>query len=101
MGSTPATHRTKGGLQAFSRKRRRIAALLSAPLVLLYLAFVLLTAFEHNIMLTPLVPGVTIAILLGVLVIADVWVTTFLYVRWVSRSVNQRPDESGACGPTA
>ena len=77
-------------LPEFSRKRWRTVGAMSAPLFVLYLAFMLLIAFEREIAATLLVRGVTVANLLGSMVIVGTWVTTWLYVRWANRHLDQQ-----------
>jgi uncharacterized membrane protein (DUF485 family) len=74
----------------FSRTRWRIVGAISAPLLVLYLAFVLLIAFYRKSMAILLAPGLTVAILLGSLVFVGTWFTTWVYVRWANRHLEQR-----------
>jgi uncharacterized membrane protein (DUF485 family) len=74
----------------FSRTRWRIVGVISAPLLVLYLSFVLLIAFYPNSMAMQLAPGLTVAILLGSLVIIGTWLTTWAYVRWANRHLGRR-----------
>jgi uncharacterized membrane protein (DUF485 family) len=83
----------------FSRTRWRIVRAISAPLLALYLAFVVLSAFYRKSMTILLLPGLTVAILLGLLVIVGTWFTTWVYVRWANRHLEQRTRDFLPGGP--
>jgi len=44
----------------------------------------ILVAFNKPLLGTPLIPGLSIGMLLGVLVIVAAWVLTWIYVRWAN-----------------
>lgn len=71
-------------LTALSRQRWRIALSLSAAMFLAYFGFVLLIAFDAGFMGRLLMPGLSIGIVLGALVIGIAWVVTWIYVRWAN-----------------
>jgi uncharacterized membrane protein (DUF485 family) len=50
----------------------------------LYFGFILLVAFGRHILARRLIPGLTLGILLGALVIVASWVLTWIYVRWAN-----------------
>ena len=83
---------------AASRRWRTVAAL-SVPLMALYLAFMLLIAFDRSASGILLVPGVTLPMLLAALLIAGTWLTTWAYVRWAGRHFDQRGREPHQQGP--
>jgi uncharacterized membrane protein (DUF485 family) len=70
---------------ALSRARWRIALTLTAVMIAVYVTFVLLVAYAKPLLGTVLVPGLSLGILLGVLVIAVTWVVIQVYVRWANR----------------
>lgn len=72
-------------LQALAAARARIAGLLTACMVVLYFGFILLIAFGRDILARRLMPGLTVGILLGALVIIASWLLTWVYVRWANR----------------
>jgi uncharacterized membrane protein (DUF485 family) len=71
-------------LTQLSRQRWRIAAALSAIVVVVYFGFVLLVAFDKPLLGRLLAPGLSLGILLGALVILAAWLTTWVYVRWAN-----------------
>lgn len=75
----------KEALAKVASERWRIAILLSVCMLVIYFGFILLIAFDKPLMGTLLVPGLSLGILLGVLVIISAWVLTTIYVRWANR----------------
>jgi uncharacterized membrane protein (DUF485 family) len=71
-------------LQELDRARWRIAVTLTAATVLLYFGFIALVAFGRSVLAIQLLPGLTLGILLGALVIVMSWVLTWIYVRWAN-----------------
>ncbi|MBS0387126.1 MAG: DUF485 domain-containing protein [Proteobacteria bacterium] len=82
-----------------SRQRWRIAAALSAVMVLVYFGFVLLVAFDKPLLGTLLAPGLSVGVLLGALVIVAAWILTWYYVRWANAHLDRRVSEFRAAGP--
>lgn len=72
-------------LEAIAAARGRIAALLTAAVVALYFGFILLIAFARDWLAVQIVPGLSIGIALGALVIVLSWLSTLVYVRWANR----------------
>jgi uncharacterized membrane protein (DUF485 family) len=70
------------------RLRWRMAIVLSTLMIVIYFGFILLIAFKKQVMGLLLVQGLSIGILLGFLVIALTWATTWFYVRWASRYID-------------
>jgi uncharacterized membrane protein (DUF485 family) len=70
--------------------RLKVAATLTAGMILAYFGFVALVAFAKPVMATLIVPGLSVGILLGALVIVAAWVLTFLYVRWANGTYDAR-----------
>ena len=79
--STQATH---SSLEAVSAARWRVAIVLTAAMMVVYFGFILLVAFNKPLLGTPLVGGLSIGMLLGVLVIVVAWALTWIYVRWAN-----------------
>lgn len=71
-------------LQALARRRLNVALALTATMIIVYFGFILLIAFDKPLLATPVVPGLTLGILLGALVIAISWLLTWIYVRWAN-----------------
>ena len=61
-----------------------IAAVLTALMIALYFGFVLLIAYNRPLMARLIVPGLSVGILLGALVIVCTWLLTWVYVRWAN-----------------
>ena len=72
-------------LARLAAARDRIAAALTACVVALYFGFLLLVAFAKPWLATPIVPGLSVGIALGALVIVLSWLSTLVYVRWANR----------------
>ena len=72
------------GTLAAARMRR--AVVLTACVIALYFGFILLIAYRRDVLATLLVPGLSLGILLGALVIVASWLLTWLYVRWANSS---------------
>ena len=71
-------------LRALDSARWRIALGLTATMTLVYVAFVLLIAYDKPLLGTILMPGLSLGILLGALVILTAWVLIVIYVRWAN-----------------
>ncbi len=75
---------TDSALKAVSAARWRMAILLTAIMMVVYFGFILLVAFNKPLLGTPLVAGLSLGMLLGVLVIAAAWILIWVYVRWAN-----------------
>lgn len=64
--------------------RWRIALTLTGATVLLYFGFIALVAFGRSLLALQVVPGLSLGILLGALVIVASWILTWVYVRWAN-----------------
>ena len=71
-------------LRDLDAARWRVALGLTAVMVVLYFGFVLLVAYGRGVLAVQVVPGLTLGILLGALVIVISWVLTWVYVRWAA-----------------
>ena len=80
----------KEALAKISSERWRIAIVLSICMVVVYFGFILLIAFDKPLMGTLVIPGLSLGILLGVLVILSAWVLTTVYVRWANRVYDEK-----------
>lgn len=69
---------------ALHDRRWRFAIALTAVVAFVYFGFILLVAYAKPLMGRLLVPGLSVGILLGALVIVAAWATTWVYVRWAN-----------------
>ena len=77
-------------LALLSRQRWRVAIALSAIMILVYFGFVLLIAFDKPRVAQLLLPGLSLGILMGALVIVATWIVTWVYVRWANKHLDTR-----------
>ncbi len=73
------------GLRALAARRWRIARTLTGGMLATYFGFVLLVAYDKPLLGQILVPGLSLGILLGALVIVVACALTGIYVRWANR----------------
>ncbi len=85
-------------VRRLTASRLKVAAVLTAGMVVAYFGFVLLVAFAKPAMATLLLPGLSLGILLGAAVIVAAWVLTFLYVRWANGTYDARVADAIAKG---
>jgi uncharacterized membrane protein (DUF485 family) len=71
-------------LEALAEAQWRLALSLTAAMMVIYLGFMLLVAWAKPLLGTQLVPGLSLGILLGALVIVSAWVLIWIYVRWAN-----------------
>ena len=64
--------------------RWRVAGTLTVAMMVIYFGFILLVAYAKPMLTEPIVPGLSIGILLGALVIVSAWVLIWVYVRWAN-----------------
>ena len=64
--------------------RWRLAILLTGIMTVVYVGFILLIAFNKPLLGTVLMPGLSLGILLGVLVILTAWALILVYVNWTN-----------------
>jgi uncharacterized membrane protein (DUF485 family) len=72
-------------LDRLAGKRLRVALWLTATMLVVYFAFILLIAFDKSLMGREIVDGLSIGILLGVVVVFATWILTWIYVSWANR----------------
>jgi uncharacterized membrane protein (DUF485 family) len=72
-------------LRALHGARWRIALTLTAVMVVIYFGFIALIAYNRAFLSRIIVPGLSVGILLGALVIVVSWLLTWVYVRWANR----------------
>lgn len=71
--------------RTLAAQRWRIAAALTAGMVVVYFGFIALVAYRPALLAGLLQEGLSLGILLGALVIVAAWVLTFVYVNWANR----------------
>jgi len=79
-------------LKALTQQRMRYAVALTITMIAIYFGFILLVAYNKPLMGTLLMPGLSLGILLGALVIVVSWLLTWVYVRWANRVYDVRLD---------
>ena len=82
---TAAMSDSKTRLLRVSAARWRLSIILTTIMTLVYVGFILLIAFNKPLLATVLMPGLSLGILLGVLVIITAWVLIVIYVRWANQ----------------
>lgn len=86
--AAPAAAPVAEALRATRRvaaQRWKVAALLTAGMVLVYFGFIALVAFQPGMLAILVSDGLSIGIVLGALVIVAAWLLTFTYVNWANR----------------
>jgi uncharacterized membrane protein (DUF485 family) len=73
-----------GQLRALARARGRISITLTIVMIMIYFGFILLIAFNKEVLARKIVPGMSVGILVGALVIVSSWLLTWFYVRWAN-----------------
>jgi len=79
-------------LRRLDAARRRIAGWLTAVMMVLYFGFILLIAYAKPLLGSVVVPGLSLGIALGALVIVAAWVLIWIYVRWANRHYDSAID---------
>jgi len=72
-------------LDTLAARRFRVGAVLTALMLVVYFGFILLIAFDKQALGQVVVPGLSLGMLLGVIVILATWVLTWIYVGWANR----------------
>jgi uncharacterized membrane protein (DUF485 family) len=85
-------HQHDAELQALARTRFTTAIVLTLVMIAIYFGFILLIAYNKPLMGTLIMPGLSLGILLGALVIVSAWLLTWIYVRWSNRGYDARMD---------
>ncbi len=71
-------------IEALAAAQWKLALRLTAVMLAVYFAFILLVAWAKPLLGRQLVPGLSLGILLGALVIVTAWVLIGIYVRWAN-----------------
>jgi uncharacterized membrane protein (DUF485 family) len=81
---TPRATERDERLRALARARTRIAFALTAAVVVVYFGFIGAVAFARPMLGRLVMPGLSLGILFGALVIVAAWLSTLVYVRWAN-----------------
>ena len=84
MHVVPTVSEHERHFRALSQRQGNIAAVLTAVMIIVYFGFILLIAYNRPLMARLIVPGLSVGILLGALVIVCTWLLTWVYVRWAN-----------------
>lgn len=79
--------------QALKKKHRSLVLPLSAFFFLWYFAYVLLGAYAHDFMATPVIGNINLGILLGLGQFATTFIITMVYVRFANRRIDPAANE--------
>ena len=77
-------------IRALAQARWRVAIVLSTVVFALYFGFIFAVAFAKDEMAIEIVPGLSLGILTGALVIIGAWLTTWIYVAWANSRFDVR-----------
>ena len=77
-------------LKALDRARWRVAIRLTIAMMTVYFSFILLVAYKKPLLASVVVPGLSVGILLGALVIVAAWLLIWVYVRWANTHYDAR-----------
>ena len=72
-------------LRRLAAARWRVAIALTLAMMAIYFGFILLVAYNKPLLTRLVVPGLSVGILLGALVIVAAWMLMFVYVSWANR----------------
>jgi len=85
-----ATESNHAALESLAAARWRIAIALTVTMTVIYVAFILLVAYGKAVLGTLIVPGLSVGIALGVLVILSALALILIYVRWANAHYDHR-----------
>jgi uncharacterized membrane protein (DUF485 family) len=86
-------------IRALAKARWGVAIVLSVVVFVLYFGFIFAVAFAKQTMAVEIVPGLSVGILAGALVIVGAWLTTWLYVAWANARFDTRLSRLGEPKP--
>lgn len=75
---------TDARLHALAAARWKVQVILTGAMIAMYFGFVLLIAYNKPLLARLLLPGLSLGMLLGALVIVCSWALTWVYVRWAN-----------------
>ncbi|MBI2506017.1 MAG: DUF485 domain-containing protein [Candidatus Latescibacteria bacterium] len=77
-------------LEELAARRWRVALTLTLAMLAIYFGFILLIAFDKELMGQLLGEGLSLGILFGALVIVSAWVLTGIYIWWANTYYDPR-----------
>lgn len=80
-----ATTDARAGIVQLGAERWRIAIGLTAAMMVIYFGFILLVAYNKPLLGRQLMPGMSLGMVLGALVIVASWLLVAVYARWANR----------------
>ncbi len=80
-------------LTRLAAERWRVSLWLTVAMMVIYFGFILLIAYNKPLLGSLLMPGLSLGILLGALVIVAAWVLIYLYVRWANNYYDRQVSE--------
>ena len=80
-------------LAALAARRWKVQVALTATMIALYFGFILLIAYDKPLLAQLVMPGLSLGMLLGALVILVSWLLTWVYVRWANTHYDAALDE--------
>lgn len=75
----------QNNLRNLADRRFRISAALTVLMIAIYFGFLSLVAFAKPVLARTVVPGLSLGILFGALVIVLSWLLTWFYVWWTNK----------------
>ena len=86
-------------LRQLHRTRWRFALALTVAVIVVYFGFILLIAYRRDVLARLILPGLSVGILLGALVIVASWLLTWFYVRWANSTYDTELQKIRELGP--
>ena len=74
------------GIREIAQRRRRIAFLLTAIVLTLYLGFMLLIAFAKPMLSFQVTDGLSVALIFAAAIIVFAWLLAWFYVNWANKN---------------
>lgn len=88
-----ATPGTDTAFHDLARRHWRVAITLTAAMVAIYFGFILLVAYNKPLLGRLIVPGLSLGVLFGALVIVLSWILTWFYVWWTNKHYDEAMHE--------
>jgi uncharacterized membrane protein (DUF485 family) len=93
--TTPPLGDATSQIRALASARWKVAISLTIAMIVIYFGFIALIAFNRALLARTIVPGLSVGILLGALVIVSSWLLTWFYVRWANTHYDTALDAIG------
>jgi len=77
----------------FVTKKWKVSLLLAGIMLVAYFSFILVIAFNKEILATKIKEGLTVGIPVGLGIIVLAWVLTGVYVRWANNHYDKKVEE--------